>query len=103
MYFVGKGVPNDYAKAVYLLRKAAEQGHAGAQYNLGMIYAKGEGVPEDYVRAYAWTSVAAAQGIENAQKNKGVIEKEMTREQIAEAQKLASKLWGKYVLPFQKN
>jgi len=27
----------------------------------------------------------------------------MTREQIAEAQKLSSKYWEKYVVPFQKN
>jgi TPR repeat protein len=37
MYFVGKDVHKDYAKAVYWYSKAAEQGHAGAQYNLDMI------------------------------------------------------------------
>ena len=30
-----EGVPEDDAEAVRWYRKAAEQGHAGAQYNLG--------------------------------------------------------------------
>ena len=43
----GEGVPKDYKQAVYWFRKAADQGNAGAQYNLGAMYAKGEGVPKD--------------------------------------------------------
>ena len=42
-------------------------------------------------------------GDEDAKKNKGILKKEMTREQIAEAQKLSSEYWEKYVVPFQKN
>jgi TPR repeat protein len=67
------------------------------------MYYNGEGVLEDYVQAYAWWSIAATQGIADAKKNKGIIKKKMTREQIAEAQKLSSELWEKYVVPFQKN
>ena len=40
---------------------AAEQGHDGAQYMLGVMYNEGRGVPEDDVAAYAWYSIAAAQ------------------------------------------
>ena len=46
----GQGVPQDYAEAVTWYRKAAEQGDADAQYNLGVMYAKGQGVPQDYAR-----------------------------------------------------
>ena len=67
------------------------------------MYAEGEGVPEDDVQAYAWYSIAAAQGLKSAKKNKGILKEEMTREQIAEAQKLSSEYWEKYVVPFQKN
>ena len=35
-------------------RKAAEQGNAYAQGNLGFAYAKGEGVPQDYAEAARW-------------------------------------------------
>ena len=103
MYDLGKGVPEDDAKALYWYRKVAEQGIAQAQNNLGAKYGKGEGVPEDDVQAYAWYSIAAAQGREIAKTNKGILKKEMTREQIAEAQKLSSEYWKKYVVPFQKD
>ena len=74
------------------LRRAAEQGDARAQYTLGDMYAKGEGVLEDYVQAYAWTILAVAQGHERAIKAKDLLRKEMTAEQVAEAQKLAAEL-----------
>ena len=40
-YFRGNSVPKDLKKATYWFTKAAEQGHANAQYNLGTCYAKG--------------------------------------------------------------
>ena len=43
-------------------RKAAEQGVAAAQYNLGVCYYKGEGVSQDYVQAVSWWCKAAEQG-----------------------------------------
>ena len=62
------GVPEDDAEAVKWYRKAAEQGLAQAQNNLGSMYARGEGVPEDYVKAHMWWSLAKAQGHEKAAK-----------------------------------
>ena len=47
------------------------------------------GVPEDKVLAYMWLNLAAAQGNEDAQENKDIVEQRMTREQIAEAQRLS--------------
>ena len=61
VYFRGYYVPKDYAEAMKWYRKAAEQGHSGAQDKLGMMYT-GQGLPQDYVAAYAWYSVAAANG-----------------------------------------
>jgi TPR repeat protein len=84
-----RGVPQDNAEAVRWFRLAAEQGMAEAQISLGTRYALGEGVPEDDVLAYMWWNLAAAQGSENAQDNKDIIEERMTREQIAEAQRLS--------------
>ncbi len=40
------------------IRKAAEQGDAGAQYNLGVMYDNGRGVPQDYAEAYFWHELA---------------------------------------------
>ena len=66
-----------------------EQGYATAQSNLGNMYANGQGVPEDDVLAYMWWNLAAAQGYEDAQGNKDILEQQMSREQIAEAQRLS--------------
>ena len=44
------------------LRKAAEQGHAAAQANLGAMYEEGSGVPKDDQQAVAWFRKAAEQG-----------------------------------------
>ena len=74
-------------------RKAADQGDAAAQYNLGVMYKNGRGVLEDYVQAHAWLNLAAAQGHEKAPKGKDLLRGKMTREQVAEAQKLAAELW----------
>ncbi len=79
----------DYKTAMELWKPLAEQGYAGAQFNLGLMYAKGEGVPEDKVLAYMWWNLAAANGIEDASTNKGIIAKGMTPSQIEKAQELS--------------
>ena len=37
----------DYDEAARLYRRAAEQGYADGQFNLGLKYANGEGVPQE--------------------------------------------------------
>jgi TPR repeat protein len=70
-------------------RLAAEQGHAHAQGDLGVMYYKGWGVPKDYVLAYMWFILAAAQGDEEAVKLRDIVAGRMTPAQIAEAQRMA--------------
>ena len=66
MYEGGKGVAKDYEQAVYLYRKAADQGNAKAQYNLGLMYEGGKGVAKDDKQAVDWYRKAADQGNEDA-------------------------------------
>jgi alpha/beta superfamily hydrolase len=73
MYMDGRGVPQDYKQAVAWYRKAAEQGDAFAQTNLGVMYSDGQGVPQDYQQAVAWYRKAAEQGHAVAQTNLGVM------------------------------
>jgi TPR repeat protein len=61
----------DYATAMREWQPLAKQGHAVAQYNLGLLYANGHGVPKDDVQARQWYEKAAAQGHANAQVNLG--------------------------------
>jgi TPR repeat protein len=46
----GHGVAKSNKKARQWYEKAAEQGHAMAQLNLGLLYCHGRGVQKDYVR-----------------------------------------------------
>jgi uncharacterized protein len=69
--------------------KAAEQGKAEAQYNLGIKYAEGQGVPQDNVYAHMWFNLAAVDGSKDASKNRDIIAKRMTTADISKAQSLA--------------
>ena len=51
--------------------KAAEQGDADAQFNLGVMYEQGNGVKKDYTQAAKWYRKAAEQGHADAQFNLG--------------------------------
>ncbi len=88
MYANGEGVPEDQAEAARLYGLAAGQGHFRAQFRLGLMYANGEGVPEDLIFAYLWWDLSAAGGHEIARARRDIIERRMTREQIAEARRL---------------
>ena len=52
----------DFDTALRELRPLAKQGHAGAQYNLGVMYLHGKGVSQDYAAALKWYRLAAEQG-----------------------------------------
>jgi len=71
MYDRGKGMPQDYSKAVKWLRKSAEQDFVKAQYNLGCMYDSGQGVLQDHAEATKWYRKAAERGFASAQKNLG--------------------------------
>jgi TPR repeat protein len=94
-------VPQDYAEAVRWYRKAAEQGLASAQFDLGLMYASGQGVPQDYVLAHMWLNLSASnsRGDQSLQTAAAINERriqardevarKMTPDQIAEAQRHA--------------
>ena len=48
----------DFDQAFEQFRLDAVDGHASAQYNLGVMYYRGEGVKKDVVRAWAWMILA---------------------------------------------
>jgi len=67
------GIIQDYNQANEFFTKAAEQGHAEAQYHLALMYAAGEGVLQDYKEAFKWYRKAAEQGHAEAPYNLGVM------------------------------
>jgi hypothetical protein len=91
LYEDGKGAPQNDAEAVKWYRLAAEQGNASAQSSMGFAYSRGQGVPQDYVLAHMWynLSAAAEQYTHIAQTLRDFVARDMTKDQIAEAQRLA--------------
>jgi TPR repeat protein len=55
-------VEQNFTEAIQWIRKAAEQGHALAQNNLGVIFMQGRGVPQDDAEAAKWLRKGAEQG-----------------------------------------
>ena len=91
-YEKGQGVEQDFKEAVKWLRKAADQGLAGAQSNLGYIYANGKGVEQNFATGYAWWNIAATNGDQNAKKGLPQVAKAMTPAQKAKAEALAKEM-----------
>ncbi|KAG0061151.1 hypothetical protein BGZ90_003699 [Linnemannia elongata] len=69
----GFGVPQDYSTAMSWFLKAANQGNAPAQCNVGSLYENGHGVPQNFQQAMVWYLKAANQGNAPAQYNIGLL------------------------------
>ncbi len=71
-------------------RHAAEAGTPEAQFHLGLIYSTGSGqVPLDYIMAHKWLNIAARSGNDEAAALRREVAGDMSRDEIAEAQRLA--------------
>ena len=58
-----------------------------AFYELGMMHAAGRSVPMDLVVAHKWLNVAVAKGCRAAVERRAELSAEMTRDEIAAAQR----------------
>lgn len=67
MYYYGRGVQQSDAQALQWYRKAAAQGSAGAEYDIGHMYELGRALPQDYLQAISWYRKAADQNDSRAQ------------------------------------
>ena len=72
-----------YARALSWLRKAAEQGHPGAQNRLGVMYERGEGVRIDLVEAYKWYTLAGTTGNTFGVANRISLERRLSEHSLA--------------------
>jgi len=73
MYYMWRGVPQDYKQALEWHRKAALQGKADAQYVVGAMYYTGNAVIQDHKEAVIWFRKAAEQGHAEAQQVLGLM------------------------------
>lgn len=82
----GDGVEQSYKKAERWLRRAAEQGDATAQYNLGVMYYKGQGVAQSDKETYIWYSIAAGNGMKEAEQPRNIAAKLLSASSLEAAQ-----------------
>lgn len=68
---------------------AAQTGMPDALFELGMLYATGRDVAADLVVAHKWFNLAAARGNPSALTHRIELAREMSVDQVAEAQRLA--------------
>jgi len=95
MYDSGDGVTQNYAEAMKWYRLAAERGDADAQLNVAVMYGSGEGVAQDDAEAYTWCAVAAAGGHDEANSLLDFAAKNLTPEELSQAQQRATELFEK--------
>ncbi len=68
---------------------SAKLGEPRSQRALGLMFERGQGVLQDYVAAHMWLNLAAAQGDKAAAKERDALARQMSAEQVADAQKRA--------------
>jgi len=74
--------------AYYWLLKAARQGNADAQYELGMLLFDGlDKIPSDKVASFILFSLSAKQSTGPAEIMRDITAEKMTKEKLAEAKK----------------
>lgn len=90
-----RGVARDHAQAAQWFQRAANQGYAAAQFQLGNMYYGGE-LTKDDVEAYKWYSLAvinfpAALAAERASgvQARDFVANKLTKEQLADGQRRA--------------
>jgi len=80
----------NYREAFTEWQASAKQGNADSQYELGKLYEEGLGVPQNFVLAHLYFNLAASQGNKEAREARNAISEKMAKEQLTEAQKMAS-------------
>jgi TPR repeat protein len=93
IYDFGQGVPQDDAEAVKWYQRAAEQGSAKGQFQVGAVYARSPQI-KDPVQAYKWLTIAARtlskgpqSGVTEDQATtlRSLIQTQMSKDEIAKA------------------
>ncbi len=98
MYELGQGMEPDCVEATKWFLKAAEQGDAGGQLQMGKRCHRGSFAPlaqdarESRIEAYKWFKLASAQGYRDSEMLCEQIGLAMTREERSEGQRRAGLL-----------
>lgn len=72
-----------------LAEHSAEAGRSDALFELGLMYAAGRDVEVDLIEAHKWFNLAAVRGNVEARRYRAELARDMSREEIAQAQRQA--------------
>lgn len=84
------GLAKNDSEAFKWYKKAADQGYAPAQYNLGILYDEGRGVPQNRAAAYFWLHLAASTGKKDYAARRDRTAQHLTLVQMAQLKKRAA-------------
>jgi hypothetical protein len=91
MYYSGRGVARDNARAAQLFDRAAEQGEPTAQLFLALMYFKADGVTQNFPLALMWLELAIAGGQGDAFELRGVMMQSMNEADREEGWRLVTR------------
>lgn len=72
-----------------MVEMAAAAGMPDALFELGLMYCSGRGVDLDLVEAHKWFNLAAVRGNDEARSYRTEIARELSRDEVGEAQRRA--------------
>ena len=78
--------------AAFWYRKAADQGHSSAQFNMAVLHLHGHGVERDAISAYSWLLLAQQQGHRPSTELMKELDDILNDEQRAEARRRSSEM-----------
>ena len=85
----------DFRRAYFWMKQAAEQGMGKAQFFVADMYCSGSGVEQSYINAYVWHSLAAQNGVTAAEEKMEMLEELfLTPAEVQEALTIRSKIKG---------
>ena len=90
MYRRHHGIPTGQQAAYDWLSQAAEEGDAVAQYLVAEASIYGKDKPSNLVKTYVWLSLSANQGFPVAMHERELLERRLSRSQLAQAVQLAN-------------
>ena len=91
MYYSGRGVARDSARAAEFFDRAADQGEPTAQLFLALMYFKADGVPKSFPLAMMWLELAIAGGQGDVYELRGTIMESMSEVEREEGWRLIAR------------
>lgn len=88
--------------ALHWYEQASLQGHAGAQHNLGLMFARGEGVPINRSQAYVILKMSAINGSDEAFDASDRLDAQMSKEELQQANDVLSHIFRRYLRHIQE-